>query len=263
MVGPSFKDAISSGDAQIGLWQALGSPVTVELCAAAGFDWLLLDAEHGPSTIPSLLAQLQAMNGSRSHPIVRLPNDELSVIKQVLDIGAMAILVPFVESAEQAKAVVAATRYAPEGNRGLAAGQVRASLWGRDTAYINDANDRICVLVQIESRAGLDNVAAIAATEGVDGVFIGPADLAASLGHRGRPTHPEILAAIDGAIDRVKAAGKAVGLLTLDEALAHDYVAKGCSFVAVGTDVTILARGVDSLIARFRDGGMTVAPAAY
>jgi 4-hydroxy-2-oxoheptanedioate aldolase len=263
MVQRGFKDAIRGDGAQIGLWQALGSPVTVELCAAAGFDWLLLDAEHGPNTIPSLLAQLQAMNGSRSEPIVRLPNDDVSVIKQVLDIGAMTILVPFVESEEQARKVVAATRYAPQGIRGLAAGQVRASRWGRDTAYINDANDRICVLVQIETRGGLDNVAAIAATEGVDGIFIGPADLAASLGHRGRPDHPDMLNVIDYAIAQVKGVGKPVGILTLDETLARDYVAKGCSFVAVGTDVTILARGVDSLIARFREEGAAIAPAAY
>jgi len=263
MVQRSFKDAIRGGGAQIGLWQALGSPITVELCAAAGFDWLLLDAEHGPSTIPSLLAQLQAMNGSRSEPIVRLPSDDISVIKQVLDIGAMTILVPFVETQEQARAIVAATRYAPEGVRGLAAGQVRASRWGRDTAYINDANDRICVLVQIENRVGLDNIAAIAATEGVDGIFIGPADLAASLGQRGRPAHSDMLKVIDDAIAQVKSAGKAVGLLTLDETLAHDYVAKGCSFVAVGTDVTILARGVDTLIARFREKDAVIAPATY
>lgn len=263
MVATSFKDAISSQKAQIGLWQALGSPITVELCAAAGYDWLLLDAEHGPSTIPSLLAQLQAMNGSVSHAVVRVPNDDPTVIKQVLDVGAMTILVPFVESAEQARRIVAATRYAPEGIRGLAAGQVRASRWGRDTAYIDDAQERISVLVQIENRTGLNNIADIATVGGVDGVFIGPADLAASLGYRGRPGHPDMLIVIDNAIEKVKATGKAVGLLTLDEMLAREYIAKGCSFVAVGTDVTILARGVDSLIARFREGDDQLRPATY
>lgn len=263
MVATSFRDAIKGGRAQIGLWQALGSAITVELCAAAGFDWLLLDGEHGPNTVSSLLAQLQAVNGSSAHPIVRVPSDDPTVIKQILDIGAMTILVPFVESADQAAKIVAATRYPPEGIRGLAAGQVRASRWGRDTSYINDANERICLLVQIENRAGLDNVAAIAATDGVDGVFIGPADLAASLGHRGQPAHPEILVAIDNAIEAVQFAGKAVGLLTLDEVLARNYIAKGCSFVAVGTDVTILARGVDSLIARFRNGEESIGPSTY
>jgi len=263
MVATSFRDAIMGGTAQIGLWQALGSPITVELCAAAGFDWLLLDAEHGPNTVSSLLSQLQAANGSSAEPIVRVPSDDPTIIKQVLDIGAMTILVPFVESADQATKIVAATRYAPEGIRGLAAGQIRASRWGRDTAYIKDAHERICVLVQIENRKGLDNIATIAATAGVDGVFIGPADLAASLGHRGQPAHPEVLLAIDEAIKAVRAAGKAVGLMTLDETLASDYITKGCSFVAVGTDVTILARGVDSLIARFRRADGPIGPAAY
>lgn len=246
-----FKDRLSTGSTQIGLWQTLGSPITVELCAAAGFDWLLLDAEHGPHSIPTLMAQLQAMNGSPSHPIVRLPATDSTSIRQVLDIGAMTILAPFVESADQAEAIVAATRYAPEGVRGLAAGQIRASRWGRDKDYINDANRNICVLVQIESRAGLDAIDAIAGVEGVDGVFIGPADLAASLGFRGQPGHAEVRAAIDHAIDRVKLAGKAVGLLTLNEDLARAYIGQGCTFVAVGTDATLLATGVDALASRF------------
>jgi len=246
-----FKEALTAGRPQIGLWQALGSPVTVELCAAAGFDWLLLDAEHGPHSIPTLMAQLQAMNGSSAQAVVRLPATDPTSIKQVLDIGAMSILAPFVESAEQAAAIVSATRYAPEGVRGLAAGQVRASRWGRDTQYVNDANHQICVIVQIESRAGLEALEAIAAVEGVDGVFIGPADLAASLGFRGQPAHPEVRAAIDNAIARLRQRGKPVGLLTLNEELACDYLASGCAFVAVGTDVTILASGADALAARF------------
>lgn len=246
-----FKDALATGETQIGLWQTLGSATTVELCAAAGFDWLLLDAEHGPYSVPALAAQLQAMNGSRSHPIVRLPATDPTSIRQVLDIGAMTILAPFVESAAQAAAIVAATRYAPEGIRGLAAGQIRATRWGRDTTYIDEANRQICVLVQIESRAGLDAVDAIAAVEGVDGIFVGPADLAASLGYRGEPEHPAVRAAIDHVVDRVRAAGKAAGLLTLNEALARDHIARGCTFVAVGTDATLLVRGVDALAERF------------
>jgi 4-hydroxy-2-oxoheptanedioate aldolase len=251
MTSNRFKDALAAGETQIGLWQTLGSPITVELCAAAGFDWLLLDAEHGPYSIPALLAQLQAMNGSASHPVVRVPATDLTSIRQVLDIGAMTVLAPYVESAVQAHAIVAATRYAPEGVRGLAAGQIRASRWGRDTAYIDEANRQIAVLVQIESRAGVEAVADIAAVDGVDGVFIGPADLAASLGYRGQPEHPEVRAVIDGLIDDARNAGKAVGLLTLNEQLAAHYIDRGCTFVAVGTDATVLARGVDALAARF------------
>lgn len=246
-----FKTALEDRTVQVGLWQTLGTPVTVELCAAAGFDWLLLDAEHAPHSIPNLMAQLQAMNGSRSHPIVRLPATDATSIKQVLDIGAMTILAPFVESAAQAEAIVAATRYAPEGIRGLAAGQIRASRWGRDRSYIDDANEQICILAQIESRAGIDALDAIVAVDGIDAIFIGPADLAASLGHRGQPNHPEVRKVIDTVIGRVTRAGKAVGLLTLSDELAQAYIAAGCTFVGVGTDATILANGVDDLAARF------------
>ncbi|HEX8415807.1 MAG TPA: HpcH/HpaI aldolase/citrate lyase family protein [Sphingomicrobium sp.] len=251
MITNRFKDALSAGTTQVGLWQTLGSPITVELCAAAGFDWLLLDAEHGPHSIPTLLAQVQAMNGSASQAIVRLPATDATSIKQVLDIGVMTVLAPFVEHAAQARAIVAASRYAPEGIRGLAAGQIRASRWGRDSDYIDVANTHVCVLVQIENRAGLEAVDEIAAVDGVDGVFIGPADLAASLGFRGRPDHPEVLGAIDEAIVRVKRAGKAAGILTLNESLARRYIADGCTFVAVGTDATLLATAVDALAGRF------------
>jgi 4-hydroxy-2-oxoheptanedioate aldolase len=261
MTKNGFKDGLATGRTQFGLWQALGSPITVELCAAAGFDWLLLDAEHGPHSIPNLLAQLQAMNGSRSQAVVRLPATDATSIKQVLDVGAMTILAPFVESAEQAQAIVAATRYAPEGNRGLAAGQIRASRWGRDRTYIDDANTQICVLLQVENQQGLDSIDRIAALDGVDGIFIGPADLAASLGFRGRPDHPVVVAAITKAIERVKRAGKAVGLLTLNEELARKYIEDGCTFVAVGTDVTLLTTAADTLAARFC--GTTVVSLGY
>jgi len=261
MTKNGFKDGLAAGRTQFGLWQALGSPITVELCAAAGFDWLLLDAEHGPHSIPTLLAQLQAMNGSASQAVVRLPATDATSIKQVLDVGAMTILAPFVESAQQAQAIVAATRYAPEGNRGLAAGQIRASRWGRDRTYIDEANTQICVLVQVENQAGLDSIETIAAQDGVDGVFIGPADLAASLGLRGRPDDPVVVAAIAKAIDQVRCAGKAVGLLTLNEELARKYISDGCTFVAVGTDVTLLTTGADALAARFC--GTSAVPQGY
>ncbi len=246
-----FKRRLIAGETQIGLWQTLANPITTELCAAAGFDWLLLDAEHAPHSSPNLLALLQAMNGTASEAIVRLPDTGLTSIKQVLDLGALTILAPFVESADQARQIVSATRYAPEGARGLAAGQIRASRWGRDRDYIDRANDEICVLVQIESQAGLDGLPAILGVGGVDGIFIGPADLAASLGHRGSIDHPDVRRAIDAAIGCAMDAGKPVGLLTLNEVLAHEYIAQGCSFVAVGTDASLLANAVDSLAGRF------------
>lgn len=261
MTGNRFKRRLIAGEAQVGLWQTLATPITTELCAAAGFDWLLLDAEHAPHSSPSLLALLQAMNGTASEAIVRLPDTGMTSIKQVLDLGAMTILAPFVESADQARDIVAATRYAPEGVRGLAAGQIRASRWGRDREYINRANEEICVLVQIESGRGLDALPAILDVDGVDGIFIGPADLAASLGHRGRIDHPDVQSAIDAAIGCTMDAGKPVGLLTLNEALAHDYIARGCSFVAVGTDASLLANAVDGLAGRFFN--RSVAEAGY
>ncbi|RAK61645.1 2-dehydro-3-deoxyglucarate aldolase [Phenylobacterium hankyongense] len=247
----AFRARLKAGEPQIGLWQSLASPNTVELCAAAGFDWLLLDGEHGPNSVPLLLAQLQAMNGYASQAVARLPVADATLIKQYLDIGVPSLLVPYVESAEQASAMVRASRYPPEGIRGVAAGLVRASRWGRIDRYVHRANEEVCLLLQVESQAGLENLAAIAATPGVDGVFIGPSDLAASLGYLGEPGHPKVVAAIEGAIKVVLAHGKAAGILALTEAQARHYLDLGCSFVAVGTDAGLLSRAVDELAGAF------------
>jgi 4-hydroxy-2-oxoheptanedioate aldolase len=250
-----FKLALRQGRAQIGLWQALASPYAAEICAGAGFDWLLFDGEHAPNDVPGLLAQLQAVGASDTHPVARPPFGETWIIKQYLDIGFRTLLVPMVETAAQAEALVRAMRYPPEGIRGVGAAIARASGWNRQGDYLAWANEQVCLLVQVETRRGLENLDAIAGVEGVDGVFIGPADLSASLGHRGDPGHPEVQAAIEDAITRVRAAGKAPGILTSSEALARRYLDLGCRFVAVGADLSVFVGAIDALARRFIGGG--------
>jgi 4-hydroxy-2-oxoheptanedioate aldolase len=246
-----FKAALREGRAQIGLWLALGSAYTAEICATAGFDWMLIDAEHGPNDLRSILAQLQAIAPYPSHAVVRPPSGETALVKQYLDIGCTTLLVPMVETAEQAKALVAAVRYPPEGVRGVGSALARASRWNAYDGYLKSAGPEICLLVQIESRKGLDNLDAIAAVDGVDGVFIGPSDLAASLGHIGNPGHPEVQAAVQGGFDKVRAAGKAAGILTADQALCRRYLDLGFLFVAVGIDLSLLAGAVRSLAKQY------------
>jgi 4-hydroxy-2-oxoheptanedioate aldolase len=249
-----FKAALRDGRRQIGLWQVLASPITAEICAGAGFDWLLFDGEHGPNDIPSLLAQLQAVAAYPVHPIARLPSGETWLIKQYLDIGFQTLLIPFVESAEQAAELVRAVRYPPEGVRGVAAGIVRASRWGRIPDYLDRASEEVCMLVQIETAAGLANLDAIANVEGVDGVFIGPADLAASLGYRGRPGSAEMVERIEAAIMRLKQLGKPSGLLTTDPVFGRACLDLGSAFLAIGTDAGLLTRGSDALLRDFGGG---------
>lgn len=246
-----FKQAIAQGRPQIGLWQALANPYTAEICAGAGFDWLLLDAEHAPNDLPVMLSQLQAVAAYPVEPVVRIPIGDTVLIKQYLDIGARSLLVPMVESADQAAALVQATRYPPHGIRGVGSAIGRASCWNRTPGYLEKASEDICLLLQVESEAGLKNIQAIAETHGVDGVFIGPSDLAAALGHLGNPGHPHVQGAIEGGFIQIQAAGKAAGILIADEALARRYLELGATFVAVGTDVTILARGAEALAQRF------------
>ncbi|OJA73638.1 2,4-dihydroxyhept-2-ene-1,7-dioic acid aldolase [Burkholderia ubonensis] len=247
-----FKAALARGDAQIGLWLGLANPYSAEVVAGAGFDWLLIDGEHAPNTVPTILAQLQAIAPYPSHPVVRVPWNDPVIVKQVLDLGAQTLLVPMVQSAAEARAAVAATRYPPEGIRGVGSALARASRWNRVGDYLQRANGEMAVLVQVETRAGLDAIDAIARVEGVDGVFIGPADLAADLGHLGNPGHPDVQAAIDHAIRAIKAAGKAPGILSADEAAARRYLEAGALFVAVGVDTTLLARSAERLAARFK-----------
>lgn len=246
-----FKRALRSMQPQIGLWTSLASHLSVEVVAGAGFDWLLIDMEHAPNELPMVHSQLQAAGGGTAHPIVRPPWNDMVVIKRLLDIGVQSLLVPYVQSEEEARNAVTFTRYPPHGVRGFATGP-RANNYGRITDYVQTYADELCVLVQVETRLGLDNLEAIAGVEGVDGVFIGPADLAAALGHPGELKHPQVQAAIEDAIRRLVALGKPPGILTGDEQLARRYLELGCLFTAVGSDLALLARGADALAARFK-----------
>lgn len=237
-------------EVQIGLWLVLGEATSAELCAAAGYDWLLIDGEHGPNTLTTILAQLRAMAAYPVSPVVRAASGTAVEIKQLLDLGAQTLLIPMVESAEQARALVAATRHAPEGLRGIAT-LTRAAGFTRVRDYLARAHEEICLVVQIETAAGLAAIEAIAAVPGIDALFIGPNDLAASLGHRGGLEHPAVTAAVEDAVARICAVGKPAGIFTLDEASARRYLALGCTFVSVGCDATLLAGAVDSLRRRF------------
>lgn len=244
-----FKRAIGAGRPQIGLWCNLASHHTVELLSRCGFGWLLLDMEHAPSDLSTLHLQLMACVGGGSSPVVRPPWNDMVMIKRCLDLGAQTLLLPFVQTAEEAAAAVASTRYPPEGVRGVA-GSTRAAGYGRNRDYLRDAHRELCVLVQVETRKSLDNLDAICAVDGVDGVFIGPNDLAAGMGHRGDMAHPEVQAAITDAIKRILASGKAPGIL-VGEADGQRMLDLGALFVAVGADTGILRMGADAMAQKF------------
>lgn len=248
----SFKHAILHGKKQIGLWSHLCSPISIEILAHCGYDWLLLDMEHSPNEVPDVLAQLQAMKGGTATPIVRPPWNDMVTFKRLLDIGVQALLVPYIQTAEEARNAVSYTRYPPQGVRGYA-GAPRASNFGRVKDYAHCSAEEICVLLQVETIEGLKNLEEISNVEGVDGVFIGPGDLSAALGHLGNPKHPEVLKVIDSAIARIRACGKAAGILTGDEALAKHYVAQGCLFVAIGADQNVLRDSAQALADRFKN----------
>jgi len=251
----AFKQALREKRAQIGLWMGLASDYTAEICAGAGFDWLLIDGEHAPNDLRSILHQAQIIAGyPGTNAIARVPVGHgvggTAVIKQFLDLGVQTLLVPMVDTPQQAAGLVQAMRYPPDGIRGM--GGARASRWGRIANYAKEANAQVCLLVQAESREALDNIEAIAAIDGIDGVFIGPADLSASLGYVGNPTHPDVLAAIEDAIRRIVKSGKAAGILTTDDTLARHYLSLGATFVAVGLDNNLLAKATSALAAKFK-----------
>ena len=250
-----FKQALREKRAQIGLWVGLADHYSTEICAGAGFDWLLLDGEHAPNDLRTLLRQAQVIAAyPATHAIARVPVGHghvgTALIKQYLDLGIQTLLVPMVDTAQQAADLVRAMRYPPDGIRGM--GGARASRWGRYPNYSREANAQVCLLVQAETRQALANLDAIAATDGIDGVFIGPADLSASMGHVGNPGHSEVRTAIDDAIKRITGAGKAAGILTTDDDLARHYLGLGATFVAVGLDNNLLARATSQLAARFK-----------
>jgi 2-dehydro-3-deoxyglucarate aldolase len=246
-----FRQDLIAGKRLIGCWCSLGSPITTEVLGVAGFDWILLDAEHAPNDVLSLIPQLMALKDSVSAPVVRPSSNDVVEIKRLLDAGFHNFLVPYVENADEARRAVAATRYPPAGVRGVSVSQ-RSNRYGSVADYFKIVNDNIAVMVQIESRAGVAAAEAIAAVEGVDGLFIGPSDLAAGHGHLGNANHPEVQAAMATVFAAAKAAGKPVGILSPVEADARRYLERGASYVAVGSDLGVLRMGTQALVDKFR-----------
>jgi len=251
----TFRDRLAavSGEAGArplaGLWACAGSALVTEILAGSGIDWLLIDMEHSPNGLESTLAQLQAVAAYPATPVVRVPIGDVVTIKQVLDLGAQNILVPMVSSAAEAEEAVAAVRYPPRGRRGVGSALARSARWNRVEDYLQDADRHTSLFVQIETAEAVDAASEIAAVDGVDGVFVGPSDLAASMGLLGQQTHPDVVAAVRRTVDAVRAAGKPVGVNAFDPAVARAYVEAGASFVLVGADVSILARASEGFAA--------------
>jgi 4-hydroxy-2-oxoheptanedioate aldolase len=250
----------SAGRPQAGMWVCSGSPLVAEICAGSGLDWLLVDAEHSPNGLESVLAQLQAIHGYPIDAVVRPPAGDPVLLKQYLDLGVQNLLIPMVDTAEQAAAAVRAVRYPPHGIRGVGSALARASRWNRIEGYLGRADATVSLLVQVETVTAVGNVAAIASVDGVDGVFIGPADLAASMGLLGQQDHPEVVAAVEHCIRTITGLGKPAGVNAFAAATARRYLAAGVNFVLVGADVALLARGSEALAASYGtavDGGTT------
>lgn len=248
-----FKTRLLAKETQIGLWLGLASADVAELAAGCGYDWLVIDAEHGPNGLRDVIGQLRAVAAASTttKAVVRVRDDDRAGIKQVLDMGAQTVLIPMVETAAQAARAAASTRYPPKGARGVGAALARASGYNAQADYVTTANDQICLLVQVESVAGLDAIEEICAVDGVDGVFIGPADLAADMGYPDQADHPNVVSAIDDALDRISAAGIASGILMMDIARAQAYRDRGVGFLAVGADTGVLRQGLVSLRYKF------------
>ena len=248
----TFREALDASDRPlIGMWCSAGSSINAEICAGSGLDWVLVDGEHGPNGLSTILPQLQAIAAYAVPAVVRVPSNDAVVIKQVLDLGAQNLIVPMVGSADEARAAVAAMRYPPRGIRGVGSALARSARWNRVEGYVGDADAHISLLVQIESATAVEAAGEIAAVDGVDGVFVGPADLSASMGLLGQQSHPDVTAAVLRVFDAVRAQGKAVGVNAFDPEVADAYLKAGASFVVVGADVTVLARGSEALAARF------------
>jgi 4-hydroxy-2-oxoheptanedioate aldolase len=246
-----FKAALKAKQPQIGLWASIPSNYSAEVIAGAGFDWILLDTEHTPSDIETVVSQLQALAAYPTTPVVRVPWNDMVTIKRYLDTGVQTLLVPQVNTVEEAKNAVAFTRFPTAGVRGVA-GSTRATRFGRINDYFKRAHEETCLLLQAESKEALGNIEAIAAIEGVDGIFIGPADLHASLGYLGERAHKDVMPVIDDAISRIVKSGKAAGILTNSEENARRWLKLGATFVAVGSDLGLLTSSADALAAKFK-----------
>ncbi|NVO56005.1 HpcH/HpaI aldolase/citrate lyase family protein [Rhodobacteraceae bacterium B1Z28] len=254
MVAPknTFKQALIQGQRRIGCWMSFAEPITAEIMGTAGFDWLVIDGEHAPNDIRSIRDQLMALENSPSHPVVRVPVGETWLIKMVLDAGAQTVLVPIVESAEQARELVRACRYPPDGVRGVGAMASRATMYGAVDDYIQTADQEICLLLQVENRAGIAALDEILQVDGVDGVFIGPADLSTDMGFQGNSAAPEVREVISDALNRIKAAGKAPGILGTNDDATQTYLEMGAQFLAVGIDVMLLTQASRALAAQWK-----------
>lgn len=247
-----FKKALLAGKPQYGYWLGLCHPLSAEICAQTGYDWLLIDGEHAPNTLSTVLAQLQVVQSSPSDAVVRLVNDDTALIKQYLDVGAQSLLIPMVETAEQAQIIAQAVQYPPAGIRGVGTALSRAAHWNMVDGYFSDVDDELCLIVQIESQKGLDNLDAILAVERIDAVFIGPADLAASMGHLGNPGHVDVFQALKEAVEKIKAAGKIPGSLAVNKDVAKSYEALGVQFLALGIDTLSLANGAKKILSDYK-----------
>ncbi|WP_432542410.1 HpcH/HpaI aldolase family protein [Kineococcus sp. SYSU DK002] len=253
---PTLRDALAAaGRPLFGGWICSGSPVAAEIMAGSGLDWVLVDMEHAPNGLQSVLAQLHAVSGYPVTPVVRVAAADDVLLKQVLDLGAQNVLVPMVSTPEQAREVARATQYPPAGRRGVGSALARSARWNRVEGYLRDGADHVSVVVQVETAEGVANARSIAATPGIDAVLVGPSDLAASMGLLGQQTHPDVVAAVHQTVGEVQAAGKPVGVNAFDPEVARRYVAAGVDFALVGADVTLLARGSERLAAEFAGTG--------
>jgi len=248
----TFKQALANGERQIGCWLSLAEGAAAEIMGTAGFDWLVIDGEHGANDIRSIRDQLIALQASDSHAVVRVPVGETWIIKQALDAGAQTVLIPMVESAEQARDIVRACQYPPHGTRGVGASAARASRFASVTEYIQTADQEICILLQVENRAGIAALDEILTVDGVDGVFIGPADLSTDMGFQGDSAHPEVRQVIAESLAKITAAGKAPGILGVSEEATQSYFDMGAQFLAVGIDVLLLVQSARALAAHWK-----------
>lgn len=249
-----FKAGLGTGDTQFGIWLSIPDNTIAEMMAGAGFDWLLVDHEHGPLELRDVVSHLQAMAPYDVAPIVRPVDDNPALLKKLCDIGAQSFIVPMIDTAEQAEAVVSAVKYPPAGRRGLGTSMARAARWNTVPGYLENANEEICVIVQAESVTAIENLEAIANTPGVDGVFIGPSDLSASLGRGGDVSHPEVVETTSAALRTIRGAGKHAGLLCLDALQVPHYVDCGANFIGVGVDTLLLGNSARALAAHYKSG---------
>ncbi|CAK3624851.1 4-hydroxy-2-oxo-heptane-1,7-dioate aldolase [Vibrio crassostreae] len=260
MLENKFKLSLAEQSPLWGLWLGLPDTSCAEICGGSGFDWVLIDGEHASFDLTSIKYHLQALAPYDVSPIVRSEDSNPTLIKRLLDIGAKTLLVPMVNDAQQAQNVVQSALYPPLGTRGIGSALARASQWNRIPQYVHRANEQVCILVQVETKEAIENIEEIVAVEGIDGVFIGPSDLCGSMGHIGNPLHPDVVAAIDHAIEVIQRSGKAAGILSLAPEQAQEYASRGVKFIGAGVDTLLLRQGVEQLANKLKYTGDIKAP---